>query len=106
MRPITACALVLFSLFASDSSNGGTWPPPFSPSARTVARSIICPAGELRVTGDAPDAAALPLKHTEVHAEISGCVAQVRLTQVFQNPLDHPIEATYVFPLPRPVSVD
>ena len=48
----------------------------------------------------------LPLKHTEVKAEISGFVAEVRVTQVFSNPIDSPIEAVYVFPLPENSAVN
>jgi len=48
----------------------------------------------------------LPLKHTEVKAEISGFVAEVRVTQVFGNPSDSPIEAVYVFPLPENSAVN
>lgn len=48
----------------------------------------------------------LPLKHTEVKAEISGFVAEVLVTQVFGNPADKPIEAVYVFPLPENAAVN
>lgn len=48
----------------------------------------------------------LTLKHTEVKAEISGFVAEVRVTQVFANPADRPIEAVYVFPLPENAAVN
>jgi len=43
----------------------------------------------------------LPLKHTDVQAEIAGFVAAVQVTQTFTNPFDKPIEALYVFPLPE-----
>lgn len=48
----------------------------------------------------------LPLKHTEVKAEISGFVAEVSVTQVFGNPAEKPIEAVYVFPLPENAAVN
>lgn len=48
----------------------------------------------------------LPLKHTEVKAEISGFVAEVSVTQVFSNPAEKPIEAVYVFPLPENAAVN
>ena len=48
----------------------------------------------------------LPLKHTGVKAEISGFVAEVSVTQVFANPIDSPIEAVYVFPLPENAAVN
>ena len=48
----------------------------------------------------------LTLKHTGVEAEISGFMAEVRVTQVFGNPADKPIEAVYVFPLPENAAVN
>ncbi len=43
----------------------------------------------------------LPLEHTHVSANIIGYVAEVSVTQTYQNPFDYPIEAIYVFPLPE-----
>ncbi|MDO8804771.1 MAG: VIT domain-containing protein [Elusimicrobiota bacterium] len=60
--------------------------------------------GSMQVTGNTPRI--LPLKHTEVKAEISGFVAEVTVTQVFSNPIDKPIEAVYVFPLPENAAVN
>ncbi|MDA8132693.1 MAG: VIT domain-containing protein, partial [Elusimicrobia bacterium] len=59
--------------------------------------------GSMQVTGGER---ILPLKHTDVKAEISGFVAEVRVTQVFSNPSDQPIEAVYVFPLPENAAVN
>ena len=47
----------------------------------------------------------LPLKHTAVVAQITGPVASVSVTQRFGNPFDHPIELTYLFPLPHEAAV-
>ena len=47
----------------------------------------------------------LPLQHTDVQAEVAGVVASVEVTQHFFNPLDRPIEAVYVFPLPNRAAV-
>ena len=60
--------------------------------------------GSMQVAGDGQRI--LPLKHTEVKAEISGFVAEVSVTQVFGNPADKPIEAVYVFPLPENAAVN
>jgi hypothetical protein len=60
----------------------------------------------LRIAGASGDLPPFPLKHTEVHAEIAGLVAQVRVSQVFQNPYDRAIEAVYIFPLPSRAAVD
>ena len=47
----------------------------------------------------------LPLKHTEVHAAVTGYVGTVDVTQQFQNPFDEKIEAVYMFPLPERAAV-
>ena len=46
------------------------------------------------------------LQETRVDAEISGVLARVRVTQVFQNPYSNRLEAIYVFPLPENCAVD
>jgi Ca-activated chloride channel family protein len=43
----------------------------------------------------------VPLKHTDVKANIAGYVATVDVVQQFHNPYDGKIEAVYVFPLPH-----
>lgn len=58
---------------------------------------VIPPKGEESVD--------LPLKHTEVTAEISGFVTRVKVVQTFTNPYKDPIEAIYVFPLPQNAAV-
>jgi Ca-activated chloride channel homolog len=40
-----------------------------------------------------------PLRHTDVHARVSGISAITTVTQTFDNPFDEPIDAVYVFPL-------
>jgi Ca-activated chloride channel family protein len=47
-----------------------------------------------------------PLKHTSVSGQISGYVARVNVTQVFDNPSTEAVEAIYVFPLPHNAAVD
>ncbi len=47
----------------------------------------------------------LPLKHTDVKAEVSAFVAKVLVEQQFQNPFKEKIEAVYVFPLPEDAAV-
>jgi Ca-activated chloride channel family protein len=47
----------------------------------------------------------LPLAGTRVRGSVSGFVAGVRVTQVYVNPYDAVIEATYVFPLPERAAV-
>ena len=43
---------------------------------------------------------------SDVHIEIAGVVARVRLTQIFRNPSQQPLEAVYAFPLPPGAAVD
>ena len=52
-----------------------------------------------------PSELALPLKHTDVRAQIVGYVSTVDVTQQFENPFDRKIEAVYVFPLPEKSAV-
>ncbi len=48
-----------------------------------------------------------PLRHTDVKANISGMVARVTVTQLFEGPRDGgPVEAIYTFPLPENAAVD
>jgi Ca-activated chloride channel homolog len=42
----------------------------------------------------------LPLTDMDVHADLVGLAAAIRVRQTFHNPHATPIEATYVFPLP------
>jgi Ca-activated chloride channel homolog len=43
----------------------------------------------------------LPLKHTDVKANVTAYIASVDVTQQFENPYSEKIEAVYVFPLPE-----
>jgi len=47
----------------------------------------------------------LPLKRTAVKAAVNGNLATVAVTQQFENPFGHKIEAVYVFPLPHNAAV-
>jgi Ca-activated chloride channel family protein len=47
----------------------------------------------------------LPLASTRVRGEIRGFVAKIHVTQVYVNPYDAVIEATYVFPLSEKAAV-
>ena len=46
-----------------------------------------------------------PLKHTDVKANISGFIGITEVTQIFTNPMETPIEAEYIFPLPEKSAV-
>ncbi len=45
------------------------------------------------------------LAHTAVHARVTGNLARVEMTQLYQNPTDRRLEATYAFPLPENAAV-
>jgi Ca-activated chloride channel family protein len=47
----------------------------------------------------------LPLKAMDVKTRIDGLIAQIDLTQTFQNVHAEPLEATYLFPLPDRAAV-
>ncbi len=48
----------------------------------------------------------LPLKHTNVNAQVSGYIGSVNVQQQFHNPYNVKIEAKYVFPLPQNAAVN
>jgi Ca-activated chloride channel family protein len=48
----------------------------------------------------------LPLRHTDVHAVVTGYISAVDVTQQFENPYDEKIEAVYLFPLPEKAAVN
>ena len=74
---------------------------------RAALRTLTDPGDlpQLEVTVDG-EKRGLPLQHTHVSAEISGHVARVQVVQRYRNPLEEPIEAVYVFPLPENSAVD
>ncbi len=69
-----------------------------SESAGKTSSSAATPANDRE--------AELPLVRTRVRASVSGFVAEVTVTQRFENPHDRPIEAIYLFPLPDDAAVD
>ena len=50
------------------------------------------------VISEGPDMDKLPLKSTSADVDIAGVIADVRVTQVYKNEGERPIEAVYVFP--------
>ncbi|HEX7237355.1 MAG TPA: VIT domain-containing protein [Gammaproteobacteria bacterium] len=53
-----------------------------------------------------PTEVPLPLRHTDVHAVVTGYISSVDVTQQFENPYDEKIEAVYLFPLPEKAAVN
>ncbi|MEZ5429305.1 MAG: VIT domain-containing protein [Pyrinomonadaceae bacterium] len=63
--------------------------------------------GELNAVGtDGKAKGLVPLKHTDVKAEITGFLSRVKVRQEFENNFTEKIEAVYVFPLPDEAAVD
>lgn len=64
-------------------------------------------AGSLGIIGkDGSVTSSCPLRHTEVRGAISGFLARVTVTQIFENTAAQKIEAVYTFPLPNDAAVD
>lgn len=57
------------------------------------------------VKSDDPDTDQLPLKSTSAAVSIAGVIADVKVTQVYQNEGKNPLEAVYVFPASTRASV-
>ncbi len=65
------------------------------------------PSGLLQIMGsDGVIKGMCPLKNTDVRGAISGFVARVTVTQIFDNTATDKIEAVYTFPLPEDSAVD
>jgi len=63
--------------------------------------------GSLQIIGkDGAIAGVCPLRHTHVGGAVSGFIARVTVTQVFENSAEKNIEAVYTFPLPEDAAVD
>lgn len=48
----------------------------------------------------------LPLKNTTVNIDVTAGIARTRVVQRFQNDIDQPLEAIYLFPLPTEAAID
>jgi len=78
------------------------------PQVLKIARDVHTAPGrlpQLEVTLDGKKVP-LPLRHTQVFAELSGEVARVDVVQTYKNDHHRAIEAVYVFPLPENSAVD
>ena len=88
------CALAVIGVLAASPAALASQTPPKVTNGGYMQTEI---AGDKTV--------ALPLKHTDVDAEIAGMVSSVQVTQHFHNPYKKPIEAVYVFPLPHQAAI-
>ncbi|HEY1587077.1 MAG TPA: VIT and VWA domain-containing protein, partial [Polyangia bacterium] len=55
--------------------------------------------------GDGKTTIEFPLAHTSVLADVTGDIARVEVTQLYQNPTAQRLEAVYQFPLPENAAV-
>jgi Ca-activated chloride channel family protein len=90
MKPIFA-RLTLTIIISFVFLNGSAFGQPDTSEDQTLSPYFF-------VKSDNPDLDRLPLKSTSVRASISGVIADVLVTQVYQNQGRRPIEAIYVFP--------
>jgi Ca-activated chloride channel family protein len=72
--------------------------------ARVPRRGL--PSGVVPKDGEEAVDVPLPLRHTDVHAVVTGYISAVDVTQQFENPYDEKIEAVYLFPLPEKAAVN
>ncbi len=77
-----------------------------SSEAASSSKADEMPGSGMLKTQVADKEVPLPLKHTDVKAQISGYIGTVQVTQQYQNPYDGKIEAVYVFPLPHNAGVN
>ncbi len=108
MRALLAALFVC--LLAAPAAAQAPCPEPTSPlSPGAISQGTLVAKLRRHATeAGCPEAAPqqFSLKHTEVDAEVSGFLASVTVTQVFENPYTQPLEALYVFPLPEKAAVD
>ena len=72
-------------------------------SGAMLARLIVDPDD---VPQPEPQDRPMPLKHSDVRAQIQGYISTVDVTQQFHNPFSQKIEAVYMFPLPEKSAVN
>jgi Ca-activated chloride channel family protein len=75
------------------------------PATASEAPPTVSNHGHMQTTLPGGKVAVLPLRHTDVDAEVVGVMSAVKVTQQFRNPYRKPIEAVYVFPLPHRAAI-
>ncbi len=106
MSPRNVVALCLVALLAAGLCSPlhaskairvpGTRRPPRRKDAEPKRDKTLSPY--FFVKSDDPEVDKLPLKKTAADVDISGVIAKVKVTQVYKNEGERPIEAKYVFP--------
>jgi len=92
-----------FSRFANYRANYLPTPAPIVSAPAETHKEITPTEGTMVVSGKKDTV--LPLKFTEVRADITGMLAEVKVSQKFYNDLEENIEAVYMFPLPHESAV-
>jgi len=92
-----------FSSFANYRANYLPPPTPIVSAPAETHKETIPTEGTMMVSGKKDRV--LPLKFTEVRADITGMLAEVKVSQKFYNDLEENIEAVYMFPLPHESAV-
>jgi Ca-activated chloride channel family protein len=90
MKNIQRCFLAILALACLFSGL-----PAFAGSGESGDRTL---SPYLFVKSDNPDTDRLPLKRTSAKVDIAGVIADILVTQVYQNDGKKPLEAVYVFP--------
>jgi Ca-activated chloride channel family protein len=75
------------------------------PATASVRPPTVSNHGHMQTTLVGGKVVVLPLRHTDVDAEVVGVMSAVKVTQQFRNPYKKPIEAVYVFPLPHRAAI-
>lgn len=88
---VAATAAATFVLWAGAIGQAYAQPAHVNDLSRTLSPYFVVDNGE-------PGVESLPLKHTRADVTVSGVIADVRVTQVYRNEGQVPIDARYVFP--------
>ena len=90
---LAAIALAMVTLVLSTAASAAT------PNGQQTGSLLVR-------ANDGADYALAPKLETEVGIRVTGMIARTRLTQLFENPGDEPVEGVYVFPLPESAAID
>ena len=111
MTPDTTLAAKYFRPFCRSAAPIASRRTSFSTVAATLLTATLTqaqeappPAGQM-IAMDGDTRIELPLLHSDIDARIAGDMATVTVRQVFENPGDVPLNATYLFPLPNDAAV-
>lgn len=98
------CVLLLLPALAGAKSRPMPFPRPPMPMPMGVSGEGVADEGDktmspyFKVLSDDPTIEQLPLKATTADVSIAGVISDIRVTQVYKNEGQKPIEAIYVFP--------